>query len=281
MKIDIVTEMGIRNVKIPFYLENEEGKEDTEVLTEYEYNILETVDIPGVSKVSKQIMDGKEYLLFPIYSYSSFKERLYKERLNTDLFCDFLSQLSQIYENMSGYLLDENLICLEPEYIFYDDLKKKYIFLPIMNKEKPPSKKFEQLFTFFADICPMEERELLEFIFENFDALSEEYFEPVSFMQYIVSYKFYKEKLYYATEEEGVKEDLDDDLEEELSTNSRLSGSFIVSVFLLLLAFCLCFLMKYQFKYSIVSIAATCIAVGLMAFQVLKITEHLPKRQNI
>lgn len=283
MKIEIFTEMGMRYIKIPFYKENAENEQTAAVLPEYEYNILETAEIPGLAGVTKKIVDGETYLSFPIYTYISLEERFYKESLNIDLFCDFFKQLLQVYENMRAYLLEGNSLCLNPEYIFFDEQEKRYVFLPTVNFETEVSKKFENLFTFFADLCPLEEKDLLGFIFENFGALAEDNFEPVSFMKYVVGYKFNIKQPDDSDQNEKsfCYEYFDDEDEEVTSEKSKVSGVFVVCMIFLIMAFFFSYLVDYEFKYSIVSIAAVFLAIGLIAFQVLKVTKILPKRKNV
>ena len=122
MKIEIISEMGMRFVRIPFLSETEE------TMSEYESNILKNANISGLAEVSTRVVDGCIYLIFPIYSYISLEEKLNRELLNQTTFFDFFGQLRKVYENLQMYLLDGNLITLEPEYIFYNQQEQRYIF---------------------------------------------------------------------------------------------------------------------------------------------------------
>ena len=58
----MVSELGKRYVRVDFFREGEtEG-----IVSEYEYVILETSKMPGLMEISKQISDGKIYLMFCI-----------------------------------------------------------------------------------------------------------------------------------------------------------------------------------------------------------------------
>ena len=280
MKIEIITEMGIRQLKIMLN-EGEEGQAESgaAVLPEYEYNILETVKINGLANISKQLIDGNIYIIIPIYSYISLEEKLEKDSLDIDMFKELFKQLLAVWEKIQVYLLDGKSICLNPRYIFYDEQEEQYIFLPIDNEAISILEKFEQLFTFFVDICPIEEKELLGFIFESFNILGNDSFEPIAFMKYLICYDFSMEpeSSPVLMDTVVVDGDANEDFEEENYEKTKSIGIVSISVFLLVFAFCLTYLLSYEFKYSAVSIAATFLAVGLMAFQVFKTIKGLHK----
>ena len=270
MKIEIISEMGMRFVRIPFLSETEE------TMSEYESNILKNANISGLAEVSTRVVDGCIYLIFPIYSYISLEEKLNRELLNQTTFFDFFGQLRKVYENLQMYLLDGNLITLEPEYIFYNQQEKRYIFLPVISEKNSFSQKYEKLFTFLADKCPIEEKELLGFIFENFSVLSEEQFEPMSFLKYITEYQFEKEEVNYADTRIEEKDD-----EIEIIEKSKTRGTIFVVGVLLFLAIGFSLLADREFKYGIVSVAASLLAVGIMGIQVFKITKSSKKSAEV
>ena len=61
MKIEFVNETGITYIKIPFCAEKDGEEVDGMSLPNYDYNILEAAQIPGLSQISKRIIDGKIY----------------------------------------------------------------------------------------------------------------------------------------------------------------------------------------------------------------------------
>ena len=69
--------------------------------------------------------------------------------------------------------------------------------------------------------------------------------------------------------------------EVETDEKPKIKGTFIISIILLLIAFWFSYVCKYEFKYGVVSMAAVFIAVGLMGYEVLKVTDHLPKQKDI
>ena len=277
MNRKFVTEEGEPYVKIPLY---DKEAENPMVFSEYECNMLEMSQISEMAKASKKNINGENYLFFSIYGCVPLDERFGKEVLDMELFCEFFETLLRLYENMRICLLDKNMICLEPEYIFFNEKERRYVFLPISEPSNKGAKKYEKLFTFFADICSVEEKELLEFIFEAFSMLGEEGFEEIAFLKDVVRYK-YRDKTVKQQEDIYYEECFDEEDIEKMEEKSPIRVTFIASMVLLLISFWLSYVCKYEFKYSVVSIAAIFLAVGLMGYEVLKMTNHLPRQKDV
>lgn len=241
-------------------------KDSMNELSEYEKNILETNFIKGLPKIVKKRIEGETYLLFNISSCISLRQKLEREPLNGELFRGFFKELLQLYENMKLYLLDRTIISLNPEYIFYDEKENKYVYLPLDKKINNVVEKYENILTFFADVCCVEEKLLLEFIFESFGLLNENCFNEIEFIKGIVHHKYEKEvilELDECCEEENFDE-------EEVEDTSKQKGILILGGALIVLAFWFSFMCQEEFKYSIAGIATSILAVGLIGYVVLK-----------
>lgn len=276
MKHELILENGKKYIKIPFY-----KKDGVSVcFSKYEENMLETDQIDGIAKIIKRVMDGEIYYLFTISGYISVKDFFSKGILTKELFGELFEELLQLFEKMKTHLLDGRMLCLEPEYIFYDEKYKRYIFLPIADCMERTAEKYEKLFTFFADVCPIEEKELLEYIFESFGSINHENFEEISFIKDVVEYSYKKEKKQEVMpeyEEEIFKDTEDDETEEE----PKIKGIFIISLLLLLLSFWFSYVCKYEFKNGIAGMAAVLLAIGLMVYEVVKILRSQFKTKDI
>ncbi len=275
MKAEIIADEGRKYIQIPFY------KEDnvTPFFSEYESNILETAGIGGISKVIKKTVGEETYLMFYVFSFISLKERFERDYLDITMFCGFFEELMKVFENMNLYLLDRSTICLEPEYIFYDEKEKKYVFMPIADPTDSGLTKYESLFTFFADVCSVEEKNLLEFIFETFSCLNDERFDEIFFLKEIVGYK-YKIKNEKEPKEEEVYEDFDSMDENGIEEEPQIKGTFIVGIILLLFSFWVSYMCNYEFKYSVVGMAAALLAVVLIGYEVVKMLIPFFKRKD-
>ena len=262
MKLEIISEEGKAYLTIPLF----NNDEKTEVLTEYEINVLEINSIKGIAKVTKKKLEGKTCLMFSLSGYISLVEKFERDYLNVDLFRVFFTELSQIKENIKSYLLDPSKICLKPEYIFYDEKEGRYIFIPIDEQENGIAEKYEKLLTFFADICSVDEKSLLEFIFESFSSLNENTFDEMAFLKGAICHK-YEEQIVEEMVDFCEKEIFE---EEEIEETPKTKGILIISGMLVVLAFWLTFMCREEFKYSVSGMAAILLAVGLTGYEISK-----------
>ena len=276
MRAEIIVDEGKKYIQIPFYREDNVNS----FFSEYESNMLENSDIGGVPKAIKKTVGDETFLMFCISSYVSLKERFDKEYLDLKMFCHFFEELIKVFENMSVYLLDKNTICLEPEYIFYDEKEKKYVFMPIAESTECGLRKYESLLTFFADVCSVEEKDLLELIFEIFTSLNEKRIEEISFLKEIAGYK-YRIQNKMETNEEAVYDDFDVITDEEdTAEEPKIKATFVICIILLLFSFWTSYMCTYEFKYSVVGMAAVLLAVVLMGYEVLKTIKPLSKQKD-
>ena len=276
MSYKVIEEEGRRYISVPLY--NETGKGSH--FSEYERNVLEASEISGIPKVSKRTVGEEIYLMFAVSSYVSLREKFKREYLNIELFCNFFEELFQVYERMKIYLLDKNTISLDPDYIFFDEKTKKYIFLPIGELVDGLEKKYENLFTFFADICSVEEKCLLEYIFESFGTLSKGGIEEIEFVKEIANYK-YKIKKEIEKEEENLRESFEEEIDSIIDEEPKIRGTFILGIILLFLSFWFAYVCEYEFKYGGIGMAAVLLAVGLMGYEVLKLIKYILEQKKM
>ena len=282
MTMEIIEETGIRYIRIPLLKQDENDIVGKDILSEYDYNILKSAKIPGLASLTKRITDGEAYLQISVRSYISLVEKIEDKALCKEDVYDFFKQLLMVYEDMQSYLLQENMICLEPEWIFYDKEKKKYVFLPI-TAENSICEGFEKILAFFIEKCDLNEQELLNFLFEIYGLLDEEKWEVISLIKYIVNHKDCEEK------EEESYEKFEESLsfaEEETQEEKDIEKTKIIlivgiSVALLVIAFFLSYMMSYQFRYSVISIVITSHSIGLLGVQTYKIMKNTIKRKSI
>ncbi len=253
-------------------------------LSDYEYNMLESANIPGIIKMKKLIIDGKNYLSIPVDRCTPLTQKLIGYSLNVEMFYEFFRQLLITYEGMQLYLLDESMICLDPDYIYYDATKNKYVFLPISKREQSIHEKFDKLLTFFIDWCDLEEKELLGFIFEVYTLLEEQKWDIISLVKYIHDYKFEKKKGLFEKECELFEEeaiDIENEDEEKKMEKSTIIGALIVCAILLVIAFYFSYVLAYNFKYFVISIVVSFLAIGLMAYQIYRISKMVLIEKSI
>ena len=78
----------------------------------------------------------------------------------------------------------------------------------------------------------------------------------------------YKIKSEEEPKEKVVYEDVDNTNEEVVEKESKVKGTFIVSMFLLLFAFWTSYMCNNEFKYGVVSMAAVLLAAALLGYEV-------------
>ena len=134
--------------------------------------------------------------------------------------------------------------------------------------------KYENIMTFFADVCCVDEKGLLEFIFESFGLLNENCFNEIEFIKGIIYHKYEQQVVCEVDdlEEEEFYE------EEEPEETSKVKGLLALSGVLIVLAFWFSFMCKEELKYSMVGMVTCLLAVGLIGYVVLKsILEEVKK----
>ncbi|SFB09902.1 Forkhead associated (FHA) domain, binds pSer, pThr, pTyr [Acetitomaculum ruminis DSM 5522] len=97
---------------------------------DYQRGMILNNDIPGFLKCSLQITNGQEKFYFDI----SKKETLEKKLKGRDLYegelGKILSQMVDLIKNAREYLLNEDNFIFRPEYIFFQEEKMYFCFMP-------------------------------------------------------------------------------------------------------------------------------------------------------
>ena len=83
----------------------------------------------------------------------------------------------------------------------------------------------------------------------------------------------YKEETETEVFQEYEKELIEEMYEKETVEGPKMRGVLLIGLSLLLLAFLLSYVCKYNFKNGIVAVAAVILAIGLMGFEVVKIVK--------
>lgn len=104
----------------------------------YAFKMLVNNKIPGVLSCKERMEDGKSYLYVDIsQKRSMLQEYKDKEMQLEDLIC-FFQEITAVLEEVRTYLLHENMVNLNPEYIFKDLENQKLcvLILPWISEEK-------------------------------------------------------------------------------------------------------------------------------------------------
>ena len=104
----------------------------------YEIVMQQRNTIRGLLKLEVIVADGVEQYWYDITGKRSLDTYLKSRTLDGRLLLTLLSQLNQVQEEAGHYLLAQERISLEPEYIFFDNNEEKlyFTFCPAIHKEQ-------------------------------------------------------------------------------------------------------------------------------------------------
>lgn len=95
----------------------------------YQYRMISCNRIPGLLPCSIREIDGEAYLAYDVTGLQSL-QRLYGDRnLERESLSKLLTSIAEAGKTLSRYLLDFSGLVFEPELIFYDYTKDRYLFL--------------------------------------------------------------------------------------------------------------------------------------------------------
>lgn len=103
---------------------------------EYERKILKGQRIPHLLKMQAIFVDGQESYLYEISGKQQIEDYLSGRKINDAMLRKFLFAVERLCSTMSEYLLREDGVCLEPEYIYInlEDEEVYFAYLPFRRK---------------------------------------------------------------------------------------------------------------------------------------------------
>ena len=113
-----------------FILERPEFYEE-----DYQMKMMKENKIEGLLQVSGQGINGKSQYSYEISGKVSMKSVYEKMAIEKEELTNFLQQFLNLLSQIENYLLSANCILLQPEYIFYEDGKYFFCYLPIEEEQ--------------------------------------------------------------------------------------------------------------------------------------------------
>lgn len=107
-------------------------------INQYAFKMLLRNKIPGVLPCKERMEDGKSYLYMDISQKRSLLQEYQEKEMQLEDMVLLFQEITQILEEARTYLLHENMVNLNPEYIFRD-LEEQHLYvliLPWVAKEK-------------------------------------------------------------------------------------------------------------------------------------------------
>lgn len=150
-----------------FILERPEFYEE-----DYQMRMLQENKIEGLLQVSGQGINGKSQYSYEISGKVSMKSIYEKMVIEKDELASFLRQFLNLLSQIENYLLNVNCILLEPEYIFYEEGKYFFCYLPI--EEEQFCYRFHCLTEYFVGKINHKEQQAILLAYELHKATMEE-----------------------------------------------------------------------------------------------------------
>lgn len=115
---------------------------------DYQMKMMQANRIDGLLAAAGQGVDGKSQYFYEISGKTSLRSLYEKLEISGDELENLLSQILKTVHTVRKYLLDAGKILLDPEYIFFEDGKYEFCYLPV--KETDLCKEFHKLTEYFV-----------------------------------------------------------------------------------------------------------------------------------
>lgn len=150
-----------------FILERPEFYEE-----DYQMKMMKENKIEGLLQVEGQGINGKSQYSYEISGKVSMKSVYEKTVIEKEELTNFLQQFLNLLSQIENYLLSVNCILLQPEYIFYEDGKYFFCYLPI--EEEQFCYRFHCLTEYFVSKINHKEQSAILLAYELHKATMEE-----------------------------------------------------------------------------------------------------------
>ena len=87
---------------------------------QYPFQMLKRNQIPGVLSTRERMEDGKSYLYFDISRKRSLAEEYEDKEMQLEDMISLFQKMTMILEEIKNYLIHENMVIMDPKYIFKD-----------------------------------------------------------------------------------------------------------------------------------------------------------------
>lgn len=184
---------------------------------DYQMKMLQANEIEGFVPVAGQGMDGKSQYFYEISEKTCLKSIYEKAEMKKEELEKFLVQFLGALNSAQKYLLDINKILLEPEYIFCDNEKYYFCYLPIQEAEI--CKEFHRLTEYFVSKIDHKEQAGILLAYELHKATVEENYNLEKIVERLQEEK--EETVSYVRPE-IIEEDFEDDWIDYQETGTSL-----------------------------------------------------------
>ena len=156
-----------------------EGEEQEAV--EYEIFMLRDNEVPGLLKTEVRYLDNQNQYYYDISGKTSLKTCYEKATMSYQEMKGLVLCLLDTVQSVQNYMLDENSILLEPEFIFKD--KEIYYFCYYFSNSRDIKQAFHELTEFFVQQVDYKDEEGVRFAYTLHKATMDENYSIEQIME--------------------------------------------------------------------------------------------------
>lgn len=198
-------------------------KDDRVLENDYQLKMLSQNKIEGLLNCQERMINGEGLLYYEVTSYHSLKMLFDNKCLNMDDLVNIINALNEVLNNISRYLLREDKLILDPEYIYMDIETKKchFLYYPFYSDDK---NSFLALTEYLVERINNDDMKVVEAAYQLMDVITSHQLSMSEAVNWFIkefddiketpSEKKYKEEINF-DDNDFFKDD--DEFEEELS----------------------------------------------------------------
>lgn len=151
---------------------NEKGERDGS----FEMKMLAANKIRGLLQAEFRSMNGNIQGFYNISSQISFSDKFGTEKMKYDDLRQFVNSLSEVINSINEYLLDGDCVITAPEYIFFDDSKKRYEFCLWPFESKRLAVGLKSLFAYILSVIDYDDGRAVKLAYDLQKQTASEFF---------------------------------------------------------------------------------------------------------
>jgi len=132
----------------------------------YQFKMITGNDIPGLLNVSQRYINGNIFLYYEISSLQTLKTMFEHRKMDKPMTIRLLNGLAKIFKEIKKYLLSDDGLLLNPEYIFLNWEKEEVYFVFYPYKHENIANQIQQLFEYLVRIVDHSDEKLVDMIYE-------------------------------------------------------------------------------------------------------------------
>ena len=172
-------------------------RDDRVIEGNYEIKMMTENRIEGLLRCEERMVNGEGFLYFDITSKHMFKNVFSEETLGFEIIKGLFTNIAGLCKEMEKYLLYDDGLVLDPEYIYYDIESRKYYFLYYTDESRTG---IQELFEFLTSHVDSEDFPAVEAVYQMYDMSKKSFYTFEDILRWFS--EEYSEKDFSETEKE-------------------------------------------------------------------------------